>query len=199
MEKKISINCEYSSEDYISFEFLDDGQLKIESVEGGDVLYFFLKRKEAFKFLNSLQNTLKEGKNKRRASFSYKAKGKNCSNGQEITFSLNITREDCGTILEEGNDWANTRCRVHNKTKNLEEIAEFLLKNMKEKDDMIMETVVKMNCLEEENDSVLVLDCNKGKNVVIETDIDHEKNLIFLTVEDAIKMAKTILEKYDNK
>lgn len=59
-----------------------------------------------------------------------------------------------------------------------------------------MSSILKINCVEEEKDNMEVLDCNDGKNVAIKTDNDGEIGVVFMSPEDAVRMAEEILEKY---
>lgn len=195
--QRLEIHCDYSSRDYMRFS-VDNGCLSIYGYESPDEIEMTFKKKETIKFYEKLVSIYKQHRETERST-SMSCTEKKPSDAEERK-SLNIDIRRNGEVklrMERGEGWSCDRTRVETNYEKLEKIIEFLNNNINLGDD-VMETIVKINCLEEETDSVLVRDCNKGKNVVIETDIDDERNLIFLNIEDAVKMAKTILERYDN-
>lgn len=57
-----------------------------------------------------------------------------------------------------------------------------------------MKDLITTNCIEEENDSLTLVDCNDGKEFAFRATVDDETSLIFMEKDKAVEFAKLILK-----
>lgn len=181
---RLRIKCRYNSDDLATFETTEDGKMLITAKERGYVAKLKVKKKKMTNFLPKLKYIFENAESMRLSEREIKLSTRT---GEVIEFSLNSNQS--GQLELTDNETSNTII-LHKE--DFEQIIEFFEKFTFKRGAVKMNTIIEKNCIEEETDTVKIIDCD-GKNIIIETDNDGELSVIYLNNEDAIKIAKAIL------
>lgn len=76
--------------------------------------------------------------------------------------------------------------------KQLYKFRDFLKIILKE-DGIKMKSVLKLNCIEEQEDSLELIDCDDGKNVAIQLNNEEEIGMVYMDKEEAMQLAMKII------
>ncbi len=192
LHKTLEIQCQSGRRDFAKFEY-KKGKIEIKIREGGSVARFQLNiQKEKEK----IQKLIKNVKIKKENDGRIRNMEDDVFTIQKNSLRFKLEFRYSDETLIKVRDEVGRICYVIASNQDIYKLAKFLEKTIKI-GGIKMSSLLKINCIEEENDNVEVLDCNDGQNVAIKTDSDGEVGMIFMSPEDAVKMAKEILKQYE--
>ena len=186
----LKLNCEFDKFDEISF-LEQNNSLIIGTTVSSRKSFILTKRKNIVKIASQFNDIVEKSENLPRYKRKLVIKDKN-GTLLEIQIQLNKSARLTMSGTENHKEFVNTIELNREKVFQIVQLLnDFSWKGVKK-----METIIKMSCIEEEEDCVKVLDYNDGENVAIQIDIEEQPNMVYLDCESAIKLAETILNKY---
>ena len=186
----LKLNCEFDKFDEISF-LEQNNSLIIGTTVSSRKSFMLTKRKNIVKIASQFNDIVEKSENLPRYKRKLVIKDKN-GTLLEIQIQLNKSARLTMSGTENHKEFVNTIELNKEKVFQIVQLLnDFSWKGVKK-----METIIKMSCIEEEEDCVKVLDCNDGENVAIQIDIEEQPNMVYLDCESAIKLAEIILNKY---
>lgn len=192
MKKELLLqkNCSFTETDELLFYKTEENNLQIVMLVGRTKSCVELKRKNIPLIFLQLKHIIENGK-----SISRSERRMTFKEEQKFKAELQLHLSGSGRFTMTKLTGYETEDAIELNSEDILEILE-LLENFVQRGNVKMKTILTLNCIEEEEDCVKIVDCDDGRNIAIQLDVEEQPSIVYINRENAIKLAELLLNQY---